>query len=640
MKHLNLKGFALASAMVLGGLSANAQVYQPKAFLAPGGAGTDNFYSNYVGLRFTISNPALDVAYTVANDGSTTGQWGGAVTGTLTGPISRASDTSGCTSLTSLTGKIALIYRGNCEFGAKALAAEQAGAIACIIVNNIPGGPVGMAAGSQGGSVTIPVFMISQADGDLINNVLINAGTSTATIVPWNSGAGDEIAIIKGGSALWSSYAIPKHQMGTNNGNPAAYKMQPGAYIANFGTSDQTNVRYDSKILWTPSGSTTATTVATDNETALTFNALDSIIAIYTDVTPDLHATTTGRFDIVDSISSAADNIAGNNVVTNSVYVTDNIFCKSRYDFTKNEPISNIGFRAGTGDPITWGPLFYVAKGGHSIDKLQFAISSGTAGPISGLNQLMVILKWQDGSNGGPLDGLVDNVEVSIAGSASRNYTGTTADSSGAFVTADVDVSGGPVVLEDNTWYWVVAELQTNFFLGCDGVLNYLPRSVLYNVNVPAVYEQFAPIYFGDFGELQANTDGAFPFPFDGTADLDTVRFANQKQGVVPSIAMITSMFPTSVENTTATNTLGDIQLAPNPATDKLSVTVSLAQQSEKATYRVLSVLGQVMTKSDIQNVQNNTFDINTSSYDPGNYYVLVTVGEKTIYKKFTVIAK
>src|SRR5690606_31806620 len=55
-----------------------------------------------------------------------------------------ADDSLACNPLTNgpdMTGKIAVLYRGNCEFGLKALNAEQAGAEAVVIINN-QGAPV------------------------------------------------------------------------------------------------------------------------------------------------------------------------------------------------------------------------------------------------------------------------------------------------------------------------------------------------------------------------------------------------------------------------------------------------------------------------------------------------------------------
>ena len=62
-----------------------------------------------------------------------------------------------------LTGKTALIDRGDCEFGSKALKAQNEGAIAVIICNNEPG-LMNMGPGADGASVNIPVFMVSLAN--------------------------------------------------------------------------------------------------------------------------------------------------------------------------------------------------------------------------------------------------------------------------------------------------------------------------------------------------------------------------------------------------------------------------------------------------------------------------------------------
>ena len=71
-----------------------------------------------------------------------------------------------------IAGKIAVIRRGTCEFGFKVLAAQAEGAVAVIIVNNVPGSAVNMGGGADGGSVTIPSIMVAQDLGnDLISEL-------------------------------------------------------------------------------------------------------------------------------------------------------------------------------------------------------------------------------------------------------------------------------------------------------------------------------------------------------------------------------------------------------------------------------------------------------------------------------------
>ncbi|MFN8242995.1 MAG: M36 family metallopeptidase [Ferruginibacter sp.] len=72
----------------------------------------------------------------------------------------------------TLTGKIALINRGNCNFAVKVKNAQNAGAIAVIMVNNVPGAPIIM--GGTDNTITIPAVMISDVDGATIAAQLAN----------------------------------------------------------------------------------------------------------------------------------------------------------------------------------------------------------------------------------------------------------------------------------------------------------------------------------------------------------------------------------------------------------------------------------------------------------------------------------
>src|SRR5690554_3677669 len=63
--------------------------------------------------------------------------------------VAYRTDSTACASATNaaeIAGKIAVVYRADCEFGNKVMNAEAAGAIACVIINNIPGAPVEMGA--------------------------------------------------------------------------------------------------------------------------------------------------------------------------------------------------------------------------------------------------------------------------------------------------------------------------------------------------------------------------------------------------------------------------------------------------------------------------------------------------------------
>ncbi len=94
-----------------------------------------------------------------------------------------ANPTLGCLPITNnLTGKIAVIDRGNCLFVEKVINAQNKGAIGVIIVNNGPG-VFGMAGIDP--SITIPTLMISQDDGNTLKTeMLSNTVNATINICP------------------------------------------------------------------------------------------------------------------------------------------------------------------------------------------------------------------------------------------------------------------------------------------------------------------------------------------------------------------------------------------------------------------------------------------------------------------------
>jgi len=94
----------------------------------------------------------------------------------LTATISIVSGTTGglglaCSALApnSLTGKIAVLSRGTCAFSVKIRNAQNAGASAVIVVNNVAGDPVAMGTDGTPNQPTVPAYMAGLAErADLV----------------------------------------------------------------------------------------------------------------------------------------------------------------------------------------------------------------------------------------------------------------------------------------------------------------------------------------------------------------------------------------------------------------------------------------------------------------------------------------
>jgi minor extracellular serine protease Vpr len=142
-----------------------------------------------VGHRIATTFDVAGVAYdAVAGDFPT-------VTAPLTAPLesvivppvnaaSGFSEACGALPAGSLTGRIALIGRGTCDFSFKIREAELAGAIAAIVVNRVPGDPFPMGSGESPDGIqpTIPSYMIGLDAGIAIRTTIANGTAGTINL--------------------------------------------------------------------------------------------------------------------------------------------------------------------------------------------------------------------------------------------------------------------------------------------------------------------------------------------------------------------------------------------------------------------------------------------------------------------------
>ncbi|MES2701141.1 MAG: T9SS type A sorting domain-containing protein [Bacteroidota bacterium] len=680
MKQFNTcKSLLLATFLGAAGVAQGqvAQTSHPLAFENLIGTTTfRNFYKDYVGVRVQVTAPSViagDYDYTTSNDGysaiSAT-NWGGSVTTPIvdvpvymgSGGAGSGDDSFGCSTFTaSMAGKIAVIWRGpgiagsgtGCEFSAKANNAQAAGAVAVIIVNQAPGeGPVGMGGGAGFASVTIPVFMVGNLDGIRIaaQYRTLPPGSVKMTITPWGKSLSNDLGFVPGGASMWAYSAIPFYQF---NAAPThnAYKGMDGAFIANYGTNDQTNVKLNTNVTYTPTGGSaasihTGTLTVTPSSSSTTFAAIDSIYTVFSPEYNLTGITGKGRVDINYLISSdATDDFAADNSYVHTFHLTDSVFSKGRYDFANNRPA--VTLYTGGVAPFMWGVPYFVAKGGDAMKDIQFSISTGP-GVLTVGNMNFYIFKWVDGAPGATfLDSVIENGELELVGTACHPFNGTTDSSFNFFnaaVTNDTDITdlvsgGGMMKLSDNTWYFVVAEVPgtTSVAIGCDGILNAYSRSYG-RAHFNNYVELYNPVFGGD--ELTLRTDPANAFAnwsFSGAPfDVDSVTY-NTQYGLVPALAFRVAPYSNVGVHTTATSS-ANVQVYPNPANDKINVALNLPAVAKEVTFTILNTMGRVVSTDKMNNVQNDTYSYTTSQLPAGNYFIVVNADGKQMHKKFTVI--
>lgn len=145
-----------------------------------GGTTWEHVMGGSTGVTFFNGDATLTI-----NTGSVAGEYsalkavfGPQTTSVITANLAIVDDgssdpTFGCNPLingSEISGKIAIIERGACAFVDKVMNAQNAGAVAVIVVNSFAGTPIVM--GGTSTTITIPSSMVSHSDGQLIMNAM------------------------------------------------------------------------------------------------------------------------------------------------------------------------------------------------------------------------------------------------------------------------------------------------------------------------------------------------------------------------------------------------------------------------------------------------------------------------------------
>ena len=225
----SLQTILLGALLTVFGLSASAQIVllvQEPANLS----GSYNFtYSSANDWGADMDTIAITAEAAFAYDDGTYVQAGEA-----------AGDSAVCGEVVNredIEGKIAVLYRGICNFSLKAKNVQDSGAVALIIINNIPGSPVGMGAGTNSAGVVIPVAMISDSDGAALRDSIM-AG-SVEIFLGNNTGLyASNVGAYRQHIGMAKSQSTPVEFAETSTD----FNVPVGVWVHNYGSAEAVNV--------------------------------------------------------------------------------------------------------------------------------------------------------------------------------------------------------------------------------------------------------------------------------------------------------------------------------------------------------------------------------------------------------------
>ncbi|MEY3505097.1 MAG: hypothetical protein RL349_1694 [Bacteroidota bacterium] len=431
---------------------------------------------------FNIPGTYVQDTLMVVDDGSTG-------TNAQGNPISA----EGCNPLiNNLTGKIAVVFRNTCEFGMKALNAQNAGAVGVIVINRNPGEVIAMGAGASGANVTIPVVMVDINDG--LSLIAAMANGPVVMLLGNKTGLFPNDGGISSGATLLPRQAMIPSQLAQNG---TEYNFDLGARVYNYGNQAQTNMTLTATIT-NPSGAT----VYNNQAAGISLAPGDSI-----DVDPtqannlpnfSLASYPEGTYTLTYTLGlSAADNYDADNTLTTTFTVTDSLYGFAQADATTGAPSGGNYYRPSNNNQ-TFSTCQVIDNANASriqANGLWFSATTAAASGVAltGEEMAVYLYKWEDV--------FADLNDANLA------FTTLTEVASGFYYYPD-DLQGQtvygafttPAALENNQRYLAcVQTVNLNLYLGHENSTN-LTWNEAYYLQPMTPNESDGTYYPGGFG--------------------------------------------------------------------------------------------------------------------------------------------
>ena len=318
----------------------------------------------------------------------------------------------GCGALiNNLSGKIAVVYRYDggtastiCYMSEKALIAQNAGAIAVLIVNRpSAGADIGTGGLTVAPSVTIPVVLLNFNDGEILRAEMQNG--------PVTMFLGNKTGLFANDLALRTEAAlIPKKGFFPTllAQNETEFNFDLGARIYNPGNLPQGNISLRATVT-NPAGN-----LVYDN----------SVSAMYIDINDSIDVAPGENFTLADfslstypvgtytltytasmmdlNMTNIVDEYASDNSISYSFTISDSIYSAAKVDTANGLPNAKIFYRPSTNNQ-TYSICSVISDPNASrlaVEGLYFAAVKGTAVPgdslLTGEEISVYLYKWED----------------------------------------------------------------------------------------------------------------------------------------------------------------------------------------------------------------------------------------------------
>ncbi len=484
-------------------------------------------------------------------------------------------DSLGCMPLdTDLTGKFALIRRGGCGFSLKIYNAQEAGAAACIICNHLNQDP------PDGNEI------VGMLGGDSINAVTI-----PAIFLSFNQcdqflsyvDAGDAVNVSLKPQTFYDpvaayAYHTPLEQVFTYENIEVN--------LVNADVAAVTGVEVTATVT-DPSGNATPLTTIVDLEAGQ-----DSIVTL-----PPYDPTELGEYTVNYTNTLNSDVLERKFVITDYTFAHDNGNVDGGIG-PSEEQFAEAALKYQTG------ALYFPGENGGVATHATFGISNAaavyTGDAESDVIRVRVFQADADGDGQVDLASSFTDLENNVVGFV--DYVMTGQEGADQLLVVEFDE---PVQLDADGAYYL--------YLGYDGTLAGSGVSVDF-------LRTSNELYVGNYTPLE----------------LDAL-YSGWNGSTIVNRLNLDGFDPTSVGFEAVALDKNQVNVFPNPAQEFVSMNITLNDLAEEVIVRITNTSGQLVESKTINNVQEGTYNFNTSSYAAGTYFMNVYTPEGFRSKVFVV---